>query len=540
MAESSASNSGLSAADYADLQHIGSQLPQGHPIKAKINAALAQSQPNSGLAGPSAPGPVEKVAPTEGPIARALTAGENRIATSATQGQQQEKQQMNDFLNNRLTVKGELAKNATPQNPINAVVNPEARERFGQGDIAGGIGEVGANILPLEIARVAGGGEPIASKATVANFTAPIRGAATVGNKILQNPTVQKIAPYAGTAAGYAAGEAVGHPWMGAGLGGSIGRAMSKGVTLPGERLGLPPEPPSYDTSVLPEQNAPLKADTSKLGAPAGVGKYQPPERVTPQQTQVRTVTPPVKEPSSPMKADVSRLGPPPGVGKYQPPERVPPPVRTEPIARPAPPVEPKPVQVSMADQIATAKGLGFRNLNDAINKFGFEGWQKILGQEQPKPVIAEPASVRPGSPSLFRANEPTQTPTLNRNQRADLMDDNAILQELRGEEGPLSMVTGRKGGGVSLFPNESQSMAGHARQIDLERGREAAAQNNMGQTKGSLIGQFRGVAAPTSTAEVQANRPLPGSDVAANRIVGKEIRPGEERQDYITGRKKK
>jgi hypothetical protein len=129
----------------------------------------------------------------------------------------------------------------------------------------------------------------------------------------------------------------------------------------------------------------------------------------------------------------------------------------------------------------------------------------------------------------------------------ADNLEDQGIKQEMEGEVHPglpptsqRALATGRKGGGVSLLPHDSTSLQGEQRMVDLEKGRELAARNSMDQTKGSKINQFRGVAAPQDVADVQANRPLPGSDVAANRTIGGPIRPGEERFDYITGKKKK
>ena len=130
--------------------------------------------PNAGLADPAAPGPVEKVAPTEGPAARFLTAGENRIADIHDQGVAQQKNEQHNFMTN-----GPIPSPIHLQNPVNAIVNPEARQRFSEGDVAGGLGETGANLAVMETARRAGGGEPLG---TVENMTAPIRGGAKVIN----------------------------------------------------------------------------------------------------------------------------------------------------------------------------------------------------------------------------------------------------------------------------------------------------------------------------------------------------------------------
>lgn len=354
----------MTAQDFA--QSVRAKYPGSYDhlsdadLTSKVVAKYPQYKsviPNAGLADPAAPGPVANVAPTEGPLARTLTAGENRIADIHDQNTAQRQQEQHNFMTN-----GPIPSSIHLQNPINAIVNPEAQQRFSEGDVAGGLGETGANLAVMEAGRRVAGGEPIG---TVENATAPIRGIAKAGNAVLRNPTVQKAAPYVGAAAGYGLGEIAGLPWyarVGLGSGGAAaGRAIKGGATLPGERFGLPPEPPSYDKTVMPDQAAPMKRDPSTLGPPAGVGTYQPPERI-------------------------------------------PPPVRTAPIRTTPEPAAEKPPQVSMADQIATAKGLGFKNINEAINKFGFQGWQKLLGQNEPSP---EPPSVHPGSPTAFHSDAP-------------------------------------------------------------------------------------------------------------------------------------
>jgi len=56
-----------------------------------------------------------------------------------------------------------------------------------------------------------------------------------------------------------------------------------------------------------------------------------------------------------------------------------------------------------MADQIAAAKRLGFPNLGAAIEKFGFNGWQKAMGME---------AAERSAAPSPTAAVGPIGKPT--------------------------------------------------------------------------------------------------------------------------------
>ncbi len=197
--------------------------------------------------------------------------------------------------------------------------------------------------------------------------TAPIRGAVKTANAMKRNaPAI--MAPTLGTVGLVAGGkfgipEAAAAGGYGAYKGMQLGKFIQKAPDIPGERFGLPPEPPSFDTTVLPEQSGPMKA--------------------------TRLVNP----------MDQAQ-------GKYQPPERVPPPVRTAPIERAPVAAEPSaPQQVSIPDQIATARSLGFPNLGEAINRFGFAGWQKYLGQEGS--VVAEPPSIRPGSPTPFRSEAP-------------------------------------------------------------------------------------------------------------------------------------
>ena len=148
---------------------------------------------------------------------------------------------------------------------------------------------------------------------------------------------------------------------FGAYEGSRLGSFIQKRVPPISERFGLPPEP----------EPAPL---------PANEGG-----------TVSRGTTIGAKVPTGPV---------PPASGA--------PPVRTAPIG--ATPAEPATAEatprMSVQDQIGLAKSLGYRNVGEAMTKLG-GSWDAMVNGLKPKPTVAEPPSVRPGSPTPFPSDAP-------------------------------------------------------------------------------------------------------------------------------------
>lgn len=312
------------------------------------------------------------------------------------------------------------------------------------------------------------------------------RVAASAGRGLAEN------APAIGKGTGAIAGYEMGH-WPGLIAGRYLGEV---GGNLVKRYFGEPEAPPP----VIVGKMKPGRAAVGGTGEPSPI----PPS------------------PPAPVTGKIQPSGEPTGV-----PPRIPSTPRSTPPdmfeARPVAAHEPTAVaspQVSIPDQIATARNMGFKNLGEAINKFGHEGWQKVLGTVEPKPIAAHEPTIAAPAPEGY---QPVQSPQDIRRFR-DNLEDQGIKQEMEGEQGPISMVTGRKGGGVSLLPNESNSILGNERLVDLEKGRELAARNSVDQTKGGVMARFQGVAAPNTYADAQAARPLPGASVAANRMEGHPV----------------
>jgi len=102
--------------------------------------------------------------------------------------------------------------------------------------------------------------------------SAPIRGAAKAINAAKRNapaimtPTLGTIG--VATGAKFGIPEALAGGGYGAYKGMQLGKYIQKAPDIPGEDFGAKP------SVALPDQSVPMKADTSKLGPPAGVGKY--------------------------------------------------------------------------------------------------------------------------------------------------------------------------------------------------------------------------------------------------------------------------
>jgi len=279
-----------------------------------------------------------------------------------------------------------------------------------------------------------------------------------------------------------------------------------------------------------------MKAGRGAMDAPSGNPAPIPPPTPAP----VRGLIKPSGE-----EITNARIPPTP---RSKPPETFTPPPRVEPPAT----LQEAPA-IAKPSEDAVAQGIGYRNARQATERLGPKLWSQTYekvtapeatieskgeaafraGQEEarrrnpPPPPITRPIASH--EPTGFPPQEykPVLSPQ-SKNRFYDSLEDQAIKQEMEGEQGPTSMVTGRKGGGVSILPNEATSLQGEGRRVELEKGRELASRNSIGTTKGTSQAQFRGIAAPTSYADQYAARPLPGASPAANRMVGHPVSQAE------------
>ena len=198
------------------------------------------------------------------------------------------------------------------------------------------------------------------------------RAASTVGRNLVEN------SPTIGKGAGAIGGYGLAH-WPGLIAGRYLGEAAGNLI----KKATGGPEPPAIVGKMKP----------GRVAGPQG----QPSPIPSPEPAPVTGKIQPVGEPEG-----AARI---PSIPRSKPPDVFEPPVRSE---QPVPPPT-EPSTVSLADQNATARSLGFRNAQQAIDAHGQVAWNRMMGTEpQPMhaPAIPAPAHEAPIAPVI--SHQPT------------------------------------------------------------------------------------------------------------------------------------
>lgn len=221
---------------------------------------------------------------------------------------------------------------------------------------------------------------------------ATIRTGAKTANVVLDKAPTAVMA-----GAGAALGHATGIPGageVGAVAGATLGRTLKGKLSVPGERFGLEPE---YQP--LPDANGPQRAPV--VGVPPTPAPQPPPESGAAAEARAYFE----------QKLAARKAAQPPA---------------------PEPRQAPEAPQVSVADQTATAKNLGYKSLDQAKASFGEEGWNKLIGIDTPAKASQAVSDVidkvAPNAPQAVKAEVDFQL------RKGDV---NAAQQALDSAKGP-------------------------------------------------------------------------------------------------------
>ena len=328
-----------------------------------------------------------------------------------------------------------------------------------------------------------------------------IRGTAQVANKVL---------PHAGGLFGTMVGGALGHPWMGY----AAGKDVLKGVTIPGERFGLPeeipPQPAGLFTHNVKGAEAFNPAGAGTIPAGGAVATTRPeavPIRMAQSQGGIvskGTTAAPVK--TEPMSGG-GQLIPPSGmvsgtrVGAIQPVRMV-----------------PTPEQMTAAPtENEVAQGMGFKSAQQAVQRLGPMQWQETYGKVVNAPETPTSKIGPIGRPTLFEEPPTERLPDPTRRRLTPEQADRFRRQQEDAEYHEM----------------EAAHEEGYRNAQQL-----AQAQGNVvGGTKGDILMRSRGVAAPSNYQEAVAGRPFQEVGGIENRTLGNPMRGGQGRVDYVTGK---